>query len=105
MWAPAQIMQRLEDIDRDLAVRAPELEEAAQGWFTAKRDKEQARAAAFLKAEGTVAERTAQAEAATGLVGVEHEAKYEAMKAVTRVLETRATIGQALLKAHGRAGS
>lgn len=92
-------MARLEEIDRDLADRVPELEQAAMEFFRAKRDKERQHAEVYLLAEGTVAERQAAATKATVLIGLEAEARYEALKAVVRVLETRASIGQSLLRA------
>lgn len=99
---PAAVMARLEEIEHDLAARQNELEAAALAWFRAKRDREQARAVAFLEAEGTVAERNALAERDTALLGADSEAAYEALRAVCRVLEARASIGMALLKAQGR---
>jgi hypothetical protein len=101
--SPAAVMERLEAIERDLATRQPALESAARNWYIAKRDKEKARAVAFLGAEGTVAERSAIADRETALDGKQAEAEYEALRAVVRTMETRATIGMALLKTHGRA--
>jgi hypothetical protein len=93
------IIDRLAEIDQDLATRMPVLESAAKNWFKAKRDKEKQHAQAFLSAEGTVAERQAHASLVTSVVGMEAEAEYEALKAVVRVLEARASIGQSLLRA------
>jgi hypothetical protein len=100
---PARLMQRLDEIERDLATRQGEYERAALGWYRMKREREKARAEAFIRAEGTVAERNAIADVATATMGQEDEAAYEAHKAVVRVLDTRASIGQSLLRAHGRA--
>jgi hypothetical protein len=100
---PAAVVQRLEEIEDDLATRQGEYEQAALDWFGAKRDREKERAEQFLQAEGTVAARTAIAESETATIGSEHEAKYESLRAVTRVLETRASIGMAILKSQGRA--
>jgi hypothetical protein len=55
-----------------------------------------------MKAEGSVAERNAQADVETCRIGMEEEALYEATKAVMRTLETRATIGQSVLRSQGR---
>lgn len=96
-------MQRLEELHDDLAVRQGELELAAFAWFVVKRDKEKARATAFIGATGTVAERNSIADEQTSTIGAQEEATYEALKAVTRVIETRVGIGQSLLRAHGRA--
>lgn len=99
---PHAVMGRLSDIEDDLAVRQGALERAARAWFIAKRDKEKARAVAFLRASGTVAERNAIADEQTALDGKNEEAEWEALKAVCRVLETRASIGQSILRAQGR---
>jgi hypothetical protein len=89
----AAIQARLAEIDEDLAARQPVLERAATAWFKAKRNREEQRARAFMTADGTVAERNAHADIVTSLVGVNEEAEWEALKAVVRVLETRASIG------------
>lgn len=101
--SPSEVMSRLEEIENDLATRQNTYENAAKKWYRAKRDKEKARAVAFLSAEGTVAERSAIADRETALNGREEEAEYEAVRAVVRTLETRASIGQSLLRAQGRA--
>lgn len=97
-------MQRLEAIERDLAERQNLYESAAQRWYDAKRWIEKQRAKALLSSdESTVAEKRAQADlAAFDVEDATSEAEYEALKAVIRVLETRATVLQSLLKAHGR---
>lgn len=104
MLNPAQVVERLEQIEQDLAVRQEALESAAERWYRAKRDKEHARAVAFLQAEGTVAERSAHADVETSLLGRDDEAEYEALRAVVRVLETRASIGQTLTRTNGARG-
>jgi hypothetical protein len=50
-----------------------------------------------------VEQRKSQAIRATSHIGVTEEAEYEALKAVVRVLETRASIGQSILRSQGRA--
>jgi hypothetical protein len=100
--SPQAVQERLEQIDRDLANRVNALEAAALGWYRLKRDREKERASAFIAAEGTVAERNAVADRATATIGVAEEAEFEALKAVVRVLETRASIGQSILRAQGR---
>jgi hypothetical protein len=99
---PEQVIARLEAIEADLALRQGVWEIAALDWYRAKRDKEKARAVAFLGAEGTVAQRQAIADRDTATDGKEAEALYESLKAVIRTLEARATIGQSILRAHGR---
>lgn len=100
---PGLVMGRLNEIDKDLAARLNALEAAALAWFRVKRDKEHKRAVAFMKASGTVAERNAVAEIETAMLGAAEEAEWEALKAVVRVLETRASIGQSILRSQGRA--
>jgi hypothetical protein len=99
---PSAVIKRLEEIEQDLALRQNLLEAAAMRWFQIKRDQEHTYAIEFMKATGTVAERTAEAKKLTALIGGEEEAEYEALKAVVRVLDTRASIGMALLKSQGR---
>ena len=101
---PAQVMIRLTQIENDLALRQNALEDAGLKWFRAKRDREHKWATTYLSLdEGTVAQRKAVADAETVLIGREHEAEWESLKAVVRVLDTRASIGMAILKAQGRA--
>lgn len=102
MDAPAPVIARLEAIDQDLAARQNALEAAAMAWFRAKRDREHRRATEFIKATGTVAERNAAADLETSMLGAREEAEWEALKAVVRVLETRASIGQSILRSQGR---
>jgi hypothetical protein len=100
---PSAIQARLGEIDDDLAVRQNAYESAARNWFKAKRNREHDRAVAFISAGGTVAERNAIADRETATDGRDAEAEFEAIKAVVKVLETRANIGMALLKSQGRA--
>jgi hypothetical protein len=102
MLDTAQLIERLESIEHDLATRQNVLGDAAEKWYRAKREKERLRAVAFLEAEGTVAERQAVADRETALYGQQEEAEYEAVKAVVRVLETRASIDQTLTRTHAR---
>ncbi len=98
LTAPHLVLARLADIEQDLAVRQGALESAASNWYRAKRDREKARAQAFMATDGTVAERNAEADVRTATDGRDAEAEYEALKAVVRVLETRASIGQSILR-------
>lgn len=100
--APGPVIARLAAIEHDLAMRENVLEAAALAWFRAKRDKEHKRAVAFTRAAGTVAERNAAADIETAMLGAAEEAEFEALKAVIRVLETRASIGQTLLRTMSR---
>lgn len=105
MLAPEQILERLEEIEQDLATRQNDIEAAAEAWYKLKRDREKQRAMAFMQAQGTVAEREARATLAIAEVGVEEEARYEALKHVVRTLETRASIGQTLARTNARAAA
>lgn len=100
---PQAVQARLEDIERDLAARQNALEAAALGWYRIKRDREHNWARAYVTANGPAHVRKAEADLAVATVGVAEEAEYEALKAVVRVLETRASIGQSLLRTQGRA--
>jgi hypothetical protein len=102
---PQQIQERLEAIEADLAARQNTLESAGMNWFRAKRDREQAWARAYVSADGPAHVRKAEADLAVATVGRNEEAEWEALRAVVRTLETRATIGMALLKTQGRAGA
>lgn len=99
---PGAVLERLAAIENDLAARENALEAAALAWFRVKRDKEHKRAVEYLKATGTVAERNAVADVETAMLGAAEEAEWEALKAVVRVLETRASIGQSILRSQGR---
>lgn len=98
------VQQRLSDIDRELLTKQPNLEHEAESYFKSKRDYERHYAEQYLKTTGTVEERRNktilalwQSDAYKKLVAA--EAAWEGLKAVTRTLETRASIGQSLLKA------
>lgn len=101
---PASVHRRLEEIDVELAELQNDYESAAMVWFKAKKNREQSRAAAFIAAEGSVAERGAKADLAMSGLAVAEEATYESLKAKSRVLETRAAIGMSILRSQGRAG-
>jgi hypothetical protein len=96
-------MRRLEDIENDLAETQNALEDAAMDWYLVKRNRVKTHAEAFIKAEGTVGDRTAHADLATADMGWEAEGRYEGLKAKARVLGDRAAIGMAILKSQGRA--
>jgi hypothetical protein len=104
---PGAVVQRLEELDAALALHQNDLEQAAQDHFTSKHLKEKAKAEAFLKAQGerTIAERTAIAERDTAVIGMEHEARWEGLKGVVRVLDTRSAIGMSILRAQSRVGA
>lgn len=96
-------MTRLEAIEKDMAVRQLAYEASARAWVLAVRQQKHDRAVAFLGAEGTVAERSAIADRDTSVIGTSEEAEYVALKAVMQTLSERASIGQSILRAQGRA--
>ena len=100
---PQAVMARLEGIEHDLAIRQGALEAAALTWFRVKRDREKDWATAYIRADGPQHVRRAEADLTVATVDVAEEAEWEALKAVMRTLETRASIGQSLLRAQGRA--
>lgn len=102
--SPAVVMTRLFAIENDLAERQNPYERAAGNWYTAQREIKRAHAIALLSStKSSVTAQRAEADlAALACDGVEYEAEYEACKAVIRVLETRATVLQSILKAQGR---
>jgi hypothetical protein len=110
MMDPAQIMERLGAIEEDLAGRQNEFEQAAGDRARLIRDWERRVAIARRTAKGN----DADARKAAALVMAidqddlyerlsEAEGQFDALRAVTRVLETRASIGQSILRGMGRA--
>jgi hypothetical protein len=97
-------MARLDAIENDLAERQNDLEAAAMDYARAKRDYEREYATAFLGADGNVEERRQRARLAVkgDLNYAEAQGKYEGLKAVVRVLDTRASVAQSVLKAQSR---
>ncbi len=102
----AQVVERLEQIEDALAQQLPDemTEHPAGAFYRSKREYEKAWAEVYVSTEGTVDERRNRtilklytSDAYKALVAA--EASYEASKAVSRVLETRASIGQSLLRA------
>jgi hypothetical protein len=100
--SPQQVEERLNEIDRDLAILQNAIEQAAWEWFQGKRDREKARAEAFLASDGPVAEREAIAIRDTVQLYREEEASWEAKKSKLKVLEARLSVGQSILKSQGR---
>jgi hypothetical protein len=96
-------MERLEAIEKDLAMWQNEIAELARQAMIKKRDREHDEAVAFIAAEGTDTKRRMVAKRDTAQIGKEEEAAYVGANAVIRVLEQRAMIGMGLLKSHGRA--
>lgn len=95
-------MARLEEIERGLALIENEFEAAALAWFRCKRDRDVKYAVEFDAGLGTVAGRQLRAKAEAAGVGVDEEARWEALKLTVRSMEARGTIGQSILRAQGR---
>ena len=98
-----QITSRLEQIEDDIQQRQEKGEGAAEDFYRAKRDYELEYAKAFVQAKGSVTERKQAAlntleKHPTYFALLESEGAYEGWKAAMRALETRASIGQSLLR-------
>lgn len=102
--SPAIVMSRLSEIERDLAQRQNLYEDAARDWYAAQREIKRVYARALLSSSAaSVTAQKAEADlAAYDIEAGAHEAEYEALKAVIRVLEQRSMILMALLKSQGR---
>jgi hypothetical protein len=106
---PAAVMARLAEIEEDLASRQGDYELAADDRARAVRDWDKRLAIHQRKVTGPNAE-ARKAEALVRAVEQDDlydrlsdsEARYDALKVVTRTLETRASIGQSILRAQGR---
>jgi len=111
MLTPAQLIERLEAIEQDMGDRQNEYETAAEDRARRVRDWDRRLALHMKKASGS----NADARKANGFVAAveqdngelyedlkDAEARFDALRVVMRTLETRATIGQSLLRAQGR---
>jgi hypothetical protein len=99
----AEILERLGNIESELGERSATGDKAAQDYYDTKRDFEVAWAKHYLGTSGTVEERKQQTIMALWRSDeytehVKAQASYEGWKAATRVLESRASILQSLLK-------
>lgn len=101
---PAAIIATLAEIEQDLALRQNTFGAVARRWYIAQREIGRRKAQALLtSAAPSVTAKKAEGDlAAYDVDGAASEAEYESLKAVIRVLEQRAMIGMALLKAQGR---
>lgn len=102
-------MERLAEIEALMATNQNELEPAATNYYTYKREVDVLRAKTLLTLEGgTVDSRHARV---TEIIAssdlweafVSAEAAYESLKLAQRSLADRASIGQSILRAQGRA--
>lgn len=107
--SPAAVMARLAAIEQDLAERQNEYETAADERARLVRDWEKRLALHHVKAKGSSAD-SRKAQALVSAIEQDDlyerlqdaEGRFEAHRTVYRVLETRATIGQSILRAQGR---
>lgn len=108
-----QIQRRLEEIEQDLAIRQADFEVAANEKHRLVRDFELRHARAYLAAAGaTATEKKARALEALAASDdgiyeklMDAEGRYEGLKAAIRTLETRASIGQSLLRSQREVGA
>ena len=107
---PGAVLGRLAEIENDLAERMNEYETAAGDRARLIRDWERRLAISTATAKGGDA--NARKQAALVMASAQDdlydrlrdaEGAYAALHAVVRVLETRATVGMAILKSQGRA--
>ncbi len=99
---PIAVQQTLEEIERDLATRQNAYESAARKWFAKQGEIAKERAISYRKATGNSIDKRAVADEEHGEDGAIEQAEWEALRAVVKVLETRATILMSLLKSQGR---
>lgn len=102
---PARVLATLADLERQLALRQNAYEDAASHWFKAQREMGKIRATALLTStKQSVTEKKAEGDlAAYDVEGAQYEAEFETLKAVKDMLDKRAMICMAILKAQGRA--
>lgn len=102
---PAMLMQRLLDIENDMAIRQNDYELVAEKWHGAQREIRKRAAEALLTAdERSVTEKKARGElAGYDVEDADTEGEYEATKAALDVLTKRSIILMAVLKGQGRA--
>lgn len=106
---PGIVIQTLGDIERDLAERQNDYEQAAFDVAQYTRDWERRLAEKRITAEGRDAD-ARKAQTLVDAINVDGlyeslalaQATFDAQKAVIKVLESRAMIGMAILKAQGR---
>lgn len=100
------IQSRLDQLDSDLADKQDEFERAASSYFGLKRDWELAYARTYAATDKTLSatERKQETVLAINAAGDLHErygtaeGRWEGLRAAVRVIETRVSIGQSLLK-------
>ena len=106
---PHAVMGRLSDIENDLAMRQNEYEQVADARARLIRDWEKRLAIHGRTAKGGSAD-VRKANALSAAIEQDDlyerlsdaEARYDALKVVNKVLETRSVIGMSILRAQGR---
>lgn len=107
---PAAVMARLAAIENDLATRQNPYEQAASDRARLTRDWEKRIASHRITAKGNDSDARRAAALGAAIAQddlyerlMDAEARFESLKVVTRLLETRATIGMSILRSQGRA--
>lgn len=108
--SPHIVQKTLADIEADLAKRANDYSDAARDRAKFTRDWEKRLAIHQRTAKGANAD-TRKANALSAAIEQDDlfedlkdaEARFEALRVVTKVMETRAMIGMAILRSQGRA--
>lgn len=106
---PAEVLRRLDEIEKDLAERQGEYEKAAGDRARLVRDWDRRLAIHGRTAKGSSAD-VRKSVALSNAIETDDlyerlqdaEGRFEALRVVMRTLETRATIGQSILRAQGR---
>lgn len=103
MTNPAAIMQRLEQIEVDLAEREHDFSRSAGDRARLSREVEYQQAKFYAEATGNTTDRRMRAQERIGATQeyrdlLAAEATYDACKAAIDVLKTRSSIGQTLLR-------
>jgi hypothetical protein len=105
--SPAEVQNRLEQVDAELGLRLNALEKAAFDWYRAKPQRDKLWAQTYIGFNGPAHLRKVAADGrvAEELEWAELEGLYEGLRAVVRGLETKASIGQSILRAQSRVGA
>ena len=104
--SPQEVQARLEQLDGELGLRLNALEKAAFDWYKIRPAKERLWATTYLSTDGPVHVRKAAADGAVASdEWGELEGRYEMLKVVVRGLESKASIGQSILRAQSRVGA
>lgn len=101
--SPAEVQERLEAVDTELALRLNDLEEAAMTWFRIKPKRERMWAESYIRVDGPAHIRKVAADSSVANEEwAEAEGRYEVLKVIVRGLESKASIGQSILRSQSR---